>query len=196
MDYNTQRTKMPLPEYGRNIQKMVDYIKTVDDRDRRNVLARALIHIMGNLNPHLRDVADFKHKLWDHLAMMANFDLDIDYPIDITPPKILSEKPGKIPYLTGDVVFKHYGRNMEKFILAASNMAEGEEKEALIRLIANHMKKSYLIWNKEAVDDSIIINDLTRISGDKVVIKEDMKLNETRDILSRNKKPKRIPKKK
>jgi len=194
-DYNTQRKHLVLPEYGRNIQKMVDHLLTIEDREERNKAARAIISIMGNMNPHLRDVSDFKHKLWDHLAIMSDFKLDIDSPYEQPTPEILYEKPKPIPRINYDIKYKHYGRIIELLIKEAADYPEGEEREALIRLVANHMKKCYLTWNREVVNDDVIFNDLKILSKGKIIIDQDMKLSETKDILQKNKK-KRMPKKK
>ena len=191
-DYNTGRKKMDLPEYGRNVQKMVDHIKTIEDRDERNKAARTIISIMGNLNPHLRDIADFKHKLWDHLAIIADFQLDIDSPYEVIERAKLIEKPNPLAYNQGKIRYKHYGKYMEQMISKAVEMEEGEEKEALIRMLANHMKKSYLTWNREVVNDEHIFLDLKELSKGKIDVKvEALKLSETRDILNKNRKPKK-----
>ena len=175
---------------------MVDYIKEQDDREERNRLAKALILIMGNMNPHLRDVVDFKHKLWDHLAIMANFDLDIDYPYDIPEPSILTEKPKKVEYGTHNIRYKHYGKIIEFLIDEAVKYPEGAEKEQLIKTIANHMKKSYLTWNREIVSDEIIFQDLRELSKGKISVDGDLKLNEIRELLGKNKKKKNQQRKK
>jgi len=174
---------------------MVDYIKNVDDRDERNKLAKAIISIMGNMNPHLRDVSDFKHKLWDHLAIMANFELDIDFPYEIPEPSMFNEKPKPVPYGTHRIRYKHYGKTIELLIDAAADFPEGPEKEQLIKTIANHMKKSYLTWNREMVNDDIILKDFEELAKGRINIPKDMKLNEVRDLLSKNKK-KRVQRKK
>ncbi|MCK4853034.1 MAG: DUF4290 domain-containing protein [Bacteroidales bacterium] len=194
-DYNTQRTKMVIPEYGRNIQKMIEYTVQVEDREERNRAARAIIAIMGNLNPHLRDVSDFKHKLWDHLFIISDFKLDIDSPYEKPTPDILFEKPKQVPYKNNTIKYKHYGKIIELLIQEASGFEEGEEKDALIRLIANHMKKCYVTWNRDVVDDKTIFEDLKNLSGGKIIAGEDLKLSDTRDILLKSKK-KRPPKKK
>ena len=194
-DYNTQRTKMILPEYGRNIQKMVEYAIQIDDTEERNKAARAIIVIMGNLNPHLRDVNDFKHKLWDHLFIISDFKLDIDSPYEKPTREILYEKPKQVPYSDYNIRYKHYGKIIELLIKQAITFEEGPEKEILIKLIANHMKKCYLTWNREVVTDEVIIDDLKKLSGGALVVSEDLKLSESRDILSKNKK-KRPQKKK
>ena len=187
-DYNTGRTILALPEYGRHIQKMVDHVMATEDRSERNRLAHALIGVMGNLNPHLRDIHDFKHKLWDHLAIMADFKLDIDYPYDIPVPETFQEKPKIVEYTQSDIRYKHYGKIMERMLAYAATLQEGPEKRALVQVIANHMKKSYLTWNREAVEDQTIINDLAVISKGKIRIDETYKLDETREILNKGKK--------
>jgi hypothetical protein len=194
-DYNTQRAKLIIPEYGRNIQKMIEYTIKIEDKEERNKAALAIISIMGNLNPHLRDVADFKHKLWDHLFIISDFKLDIDSPYEKPTLEKLHEKPKQVPYSEYAIKYKHYGKIIELLIKEAVAFEEGPEKEVLIKLIANHMKKCYLTWNREVVNDELIFEDLKKLSGGALVVSEDLKLSESRDILSKNKK-KRPQKKK
>ncbi len=182
-DYNTQRKRMALPEYGRNVQKMVDHIKTIEDREERNRAARTIIQIMGNLNPHLRDEGDFKHKLWDHLALIADFELDIDPPYPPLEPTSLNEKPNQIPYRQEDIRYLHYGRIIEMMIDAASKMKDGEEKEYLTTLIVNQMKKAYVTWNRNQVADEVIIGDMIMLSGGKLKMTEGVKILEIKDLL-------------
>ncbi len=189
-DYNTNREKMAIPEYGRNIHKMVKHISTIEDREERNKAARTIISIMGNMNPHLRDINDFKHKLWDHLAIISKFKLDIDSPYPPPALSTLTEKPKPVPYNNYPIRYKHYGRLLEQMIKAATEMEEGKKKEALIHLIANHMKKSYLTWNKSQVTDDIIYNDLRELSRGLIERGSEIKLSESKDILSRAKKKK------
>ncbi|MBN2521189.1 MAG: DUF4290 domain-containing protein [Bacteroidales bacterium] len=197
MDYNTSRKKLSLPEYGRNIQKMVDYIVSIKDKEERNDLAKAIIQIMGNMNPHLRDISDFKHKLWDHLAIMSDFKLDIDYPYDLPARETFTSKPRPVDYNINEIRYKHYGRVIELLIERAVEMPESEEKEALIQVIANHMKKSYLTWNKDSVDDWVIFKDLKELSKSKISIdEEDLKLSETKEILAKSKRKRLIRPKK
>ena len=178
---------MPLPEYGRNIQNMVDYLLTIEDREERIRAAQTVIDVMGNLNPHLRDIADFKHKLWDHIAIMADFKLDIDYPYDPPSPSLLTEKPRIVPYNQHKhISYKHYGYTMDEMIREASKFEDGEQKEVLIKLLANHMKKSYLVWNKDSVTDSKILKDLTEISRGKLK-REDLELTDARNIIGKTK---------
>jgi hypothetical protein len=182
-DYNTQRKRMALPEYGRNVQKMVDHIKTIEDRAERNRAAKTIISIMGNLNPHLRDVGDFKHKLWDHLALIASFELDIDSPYPVPEPSKFVEKPKQVPYKQGDIRFLHYGRIIELMIDAASEMNEGSEKEYLTTLIVNQMKKSYITWNRGQVADEVIIGDMKMLSRGKLRMTEGVRILEVRELI-------------
>lgn len=192
-DYNTSRKKLALPEYGRHIHKLVDYIMAIEDREERNRATRGLINVMGNLNPHLRDVVDFKHKLWDHLAIISEFKLDIDSPYPTPTKEILTEKPRIVPYNQSSITYKHYGKVLEDMVHKAAEMNEGEEKKVLTEMLANIMKKQYLTWNREAVNDVNILKDLTELSKGKINISvSEMKLSETRDILSKNKKNKKI----
>ena len=181
---------MELPEYGRNVQKMVDHIKTIKDRDERNRAAKTIISIMGNLNPHLRDIVDFKHKLWDHLAIIAEFDLDIDSPYPVPEITKLREKPKEIPYMQGEIRFLHYGRIIQLMINAATELEEGEEKEYLTTLIVNQMKKSYITWNRSQVADEVIINDMRVLSKGKLKMTEGVRILEVRELLPQ---PKRKP---
>lgn len=191
-DYNTQRKRMALPEYGRNVQKMVDHIKTIEDREERNRAARTVIQIMGNLNPHLRDEGDFKHKLWDHLALIANFELDIDSPYPPPERAKLKEKPNKIPYKQGDIRYLHYGRIIEMMIDAAAEMPDGEGKEYLTTLIVNQMKKSYITWNRSQVSDEVIIGDLKLLSAGRLKVTEGVKILEVKELLQQPRKKPQI----
>ena len=160
MQYNTQQKRMPLPEYGRSIQNMVDHALTIEDRAERQRCANTIINIMGGMFPHLRDVPDFKHKLWDHLAIMSDFKLDIDYPFEVIPKNNLDAKPEPVPYPCTKIRYRHYGRTLEVLIQKACEFPEGDEKQNLVALICNHMKKDYMTWNKDTVDDRKIADDL------------------------------------
>lgn len=183
-DYNTQRKRMALPEYGRNVQKMIEHIKTIKDPEERNRAARTIIQIMGNLNPNLRDVVDFKHKLWDHLIIISNFDLEIDSPYPAPDVLKLVEKPNQVPYHSGEIKYMHYGRIVELLIECAAEMEDGEEKEYLTTLVLNQMKKDYLTWNKGLVTDEVIIRDLEAISKGRLKVSENIKILEARDLVS------------
>jgi len=188
LDYNTQLKRLELPEYGRNIQRMVDYALTLEDKEERKRCVQTIISIMGNLFPHLRDVPDFKHKLWDHLAIMSDFKLDIEYPYEIIRKENLYSKPEKIPYDTHRIKIKHYGHTLEEMIDKAVAMEDGPERTRLIQLMANHMKKSILTWNRDAVDDQKIFDDLRTLSDGKIDVNEEtIRLMESRDIVNTRK---------
>lgn len=190
MDYNTQRKKLPLPEYGRNIQNMVDHLKTIEDREQRNRAAQTIIDVMGNLYTYLRDVAEFKHKLWDHLAIMSNFDLDIDYPYEPPSPEILTEKPNPVPYNQQNLKYRHYGLVTKKMIDAAIDLEENEQ-QILVEQLANHMKKLYLLWNKDSVDDEKIFSDLEEMSNGRLKVSRDLVLSDTKAVFTKKKKKKK-----
>lgn len=186
MEYNTSRTKMIIPEYGRHIQKLINHAVEIEDDKERNKMVLAIVDVMGQLNPHLRDVADFTHKLWDHVYIMSDFKLKVDGPYPVPAKEQFEEKPRKMPYPENNIRFKHYGRGVEKLIDKAIEMAEGEEKNALIESIANLMKKHYLNWSRNAVTDQQIFSDIKRISRGKIEVSEDIELIDTKEILSRN----------
>jgi hypothetical protein len=193
MDYNSDRSKLPLPEYGRNLQNMVNHIMTIEDRNERNRAARTIIDIMGNMYPYLRDINDFKHKLWDHLAIMTNFQLDIDYPYTPPVPELFNTAPEKIPYSNNKIKYRHYGKTIEFLLEKAAVHEDEKERELLIKLIANHMKKSYVVWNKDSVTDEKILEDIEDLTNGKIKCSE-MQLADTKDILFRNKKkPQQAP---
>jgi len=169
MKYNTKIKRLTLPEYGRHIQSMVDHCVTIHDKEDRNKCADSIISIMGNMFPHLRDVNDFKHILWDHLAIMSDFQLDVDYPYPVIKKENLHQRPPKVPYSSNEIIYRHYGDILEHMISKASEMEEGEAKEALIRMIANQMKKSYLLWNKDSVDNHKILKDLADLSEGRII---------------------------
>ena len=171
-NYNTQRKRMALPEYGRSVQNMVDYALTLEDRAERQRCANTIVNIMGGMFPQLRDIPDFKRKLWDHLAIMADFKLDIDYPYEIVKPDYLQVKPERIPYATGHIRYRHYGRFIETLIRKAVEMPEGDERDQLVRLIASHMKKDYITWNKDTVEDQKIFDDIREMSDGGINLSE------------------------
>ena len=186
MKYNTEEKRLALPEYGRNIQNMVDYCITIADREERKRCANTIINVMGNLFPHLRDVNDFKHILWDHLAIMSDFKLDIDYPYEIVKKENLNTRPPRIPYSNSRFHYRHYGKTLELMIQKATTYPDGPEKDQLIKLLATQMKKSFLTWNKETVDDRKIFKDLDELSDGKIILdEEEHRLLESRDLIAR-----------
>ncbi|MCT4615558.1 MAG: DUF4290 domain-containing protein [Marinifilaceae bacterium] len=189
MDYNSNRKHLLLPEYGRNVQKMVDHALTIEDREERNAAAKSIISLMGSMYPHLRDVSDFRHKLWDHLAIMSDFKLDIDSPFESPTKEKLAEKPDLLPYNSHKIKYKHYGKTVEYLIEEAIKL-EGEKQDALVLLIANHMKKSYLNWNKDSVLDIKIFDDIEKMSDGKIIVSEGIKLRDSREQFNKNRKRK------
>lgn len=189
MEYNTQKKKLILPEYGRNIQKMVNHIMTIKDRAERNLAAKTVIDVMGNLYPHLRDVPDFRHKLWDHLAIMSDFQLDIDTPYPLPVMEKINERPEMLPYNTGCVRCRHYGKSVEKLADKIKELKDPDQKRALIVLTANHMKKSFLTWNKDSVEDDQIYDDIKTYCGDSLTLPEGMTLSNSKELLQKKNKP-------
>jgi len=190
MEYNTTRDKMRIGEYGRNIQKMVQIIIAEEDRDKRTKMAKVLVQIMGQMNPTIRESGDFKHKLWDHLHIIADFKLDIDAPYPAPTKEMLEAKPDQIAYSENNIRYKMYGSNIARVIEEAIKFEDGPEKDALVHAIANHLKKQYLAWNRESVDDVQIFEHLKVLSKGQLELKEELQLNTTNEILSRNKKKK------
>lgn len=184
MDYNTDRSRLIIPEYGRNVQKMIDYCLSIEDRVIRNEQAQSIIEVMGNLNPHLRDVPDFKHKLWDQMFIMSEFKLDVDSPYPIPSKETFMERPEMIPYPEKSKKYRFYGNNLKLMIEEAIKREDNEEKEALIKVLANHMKKSFLNWNKDVVDDKTIFKHLFELSHEKIDLRDKgIKLSLSGDLL-------------
>jgi ribosomal protein L21 len=175
-EYNTQRKKLVLPEYGRPIQKRIQYVANIQDRGKRNEQIMALVSIMGDLNPHLRDVNDFKHKLWDHVQIIADFNIDIDSPYPIPSRESFQEKPSIIPHVTTPVRIMHYGRNVQGMIDAISERPADENNDALVVTLGNFMKREYLTWNKDSVTDEIIFRDIVALSKGRIRITPEMRL--------------------
>ena len=172
---------MELPEYGRSVQNMVDHALTIEDRAERQRCANTIINIMGSMFPHLRDVPDFKHKLWDHLAIMSDFKLDIDYPFEVVKKEDLVIKPEKVPYATGAIRYRHYGRFLEGMVKKVMEIEDETERKQLIRLLAVQMKKSLNNWNKDGAEDRKIVDDLREYSNGAIDLEvEDLGLNEQR----------------
>lgn len=168
LEYNTERNQLNIPEYGRHIQKLVEHCKTLDSKEARNTMANAIIGVMGNLNPHLRDIADFQHKLWYQLFIIADFDLDVDSPYPVPSREDLAVRPPRMPYPQKQPKYRFYGNNIQSMINVALSWEKGEKREALAFIIANHMKKSFLNWNKDSVDDGVIFKHLLELSNGEI----------------------------
>lgn len=172
LEYNTERPKLNIPDYGRHIQKMVDHAISIEDAEERNKVAKSIIAVMGNLNPHLRDVPDFQHMLWDQLFIISDFKLDVDSPFEKPSPEELAERPAPLEYPQNFPKYRFYGNNIKRMIDVAVSWEEGEKKEGLVLTIANHMKKCFLNWNKDTVDDDVIFNHLFELSEGKLNLKD------------------------
>jgi len=184
LQYNTEREQLIIPEYGRHLQKMINYATTRETKEERNKIAKAIIDVMGNLQPHLRDVPDFQHKLWDQLFIMSDFKLDADSPYDMPSKEELQARPGPLKYPQNHPKYRFYGNNIKTMIDVARTWEEGEMKEALKFTIANHMKKCFLNWNKDTVEDAVIFNHLFELSDGELNLKDtEEKLAETTSLL-------------
>ena len=168
MEYNTDRNKLIIPEYGRNIQKIVAYACTIEDRQKRTETANYIVNIMANIISQTKDQTDYKHKLWDFLFYISDFKINVDSPYPIPPKHTDIPQPKAVEYNTNDIHFRHYGRNLENIVKKAMTFEEGEEKKKLVHIIANHMKKMYVAWNKDTVSDEIIAKHLLILSNNQL----------------------------
>src|ERR1700759_779872 len=175
-DYNSTRNKLILSEYGRNVQNMVKYIVALPTKEERNRYAQVVIDLMGFLNPHLRDVADFKHKLWDHLHIISNFQIDVDAPYPKPAPDAIHLKPEPLKYPNQRIRAKHYGKTIELMIEKAKSIEEPDRKQYMVQSIANFMKMAYVQWNKDSVADETILADLRAMSQGQLKLEENVNL--------------------
>jgi hypothetical protein len=188
LEYNSERQHLIIPEYGRHLQKLIDQAVVIPDREERNKIAKYIIQVMGSLNPHLRDVPDFQHKLWDQIFIMSDFKLDVDSPYPIPSREVLQLKPDPLTYPQKSPKYRYYGNNIKSMIDVANQWEEGEMKSALVKVIANHMKKSYLSWNKDTVKDDVIFEHLVEMSGGKINLTQSSEeLLNTTDLMRTNK---------
>lgn len=189
LEYNAERPHLIIPEYGRHLQKLIEQAVALEDRNERNKAARYIISVMGSLNPHLRDVPDFQHKLWDQIFIMSDFKLDVDSPYPIPSREMLAQKPERLAYPQNFPKYRFYGNNIKYMIDVANKWEDGEMKNALIMVIANHMKKSFLSWNKDTVKDDVIFEHLYELSGGKINLQAtEEELSNTTDLMRVNKK--------
>jgi hypothetical protein len=188
IEYNTERPELIIPEYGRHIQKMVNHAISIEDPEERSKVTKSIISVMGNLNPHLRDVPDFQHKLWDQLFIISDFKLDVDSPFDKPSKEELAEKPEPLDYPQNFPKYRFYGNNIKRMIDVAVGWEEGDMKEGLVLTIANHMKKCFLNWNKDTVEDDVIFNHLIELSDGKLNLKDSDEILSTSHDLMKNKK--------
>ena len=184
LEYNTERTKLIIPEYGRHLHKMIDQALACDNKEERNKMAKAIIGVMGNLNPHLRDVPDFQHNLWDHLFIMSDFKLDVDSPFPLPSKEVFYQRPDKLNYPQNFPKYRFYGNNIKRMIDVAIGWEEGEMKKQLIYVIANHMKICFLNWNKDSVEDDVIYEHLLELSDGKLVVdSSDKPLTDSQNLI-------------
>jgi hypothetical protein len=176
-DYNSTRNKLILSEYGRNVQNMVKYIVALPTKEERNRYAQVVIDLMGFLNPHLRDVADFKHKLWDHLHIISDFQIDVDSPYPKPSMEAIHLKPEPLKYPNQRIRYKHYGKTIELMIEKAKSIDDPDRKRHMVQAVANFMKMAYVQWNKDSVTDEMILNDLYMLSGGTLKLEENVNLN-------------------
>jgi len=189
LEYNSERSNLIIREYGRHLQKLIDQASEIEDRDERNKAAKYIIQVMGSLNPHLRDVPDFQHKLWDQLFIMSDFKINVESPYPIPSREVLQLRPEALNYPQNHPRYRFYGNNIKYMIDVANGWEDGELKSALIKVIANHMKKSYLSWNKDTVTDVVIFEHLFELSGGKIdLLQSSEELLNTNDLMRTNKK--------
>ncbi|MEZ7917766.1 MAG: DUF4290 domain-containing protein [Patiriisocius sp.] len=187
IEYNTERPHLIIPEYGRHIQKMVDQAVAEQDPEKRNKQAKSIISVMGNLNPHLRDVADFQHKLWDQLFIISDFKLDVESPYEKPSVEALRELPASLEYPQNFPKYRFYGNNIKRMIDVAIGWEDGDKKDGLVLTIANHMKKCFLNWNKDTVEDDVIFVHLFELSDGKLNLKESEQALRNSSILLKTK---------
>lgn len=168
LTYNSTRPDLKIPEYGRSVHQMVDHCVTITDKEERNKCARSIISTMGNLFPQLRDVEDFNHKLWDHLHVMSDFQLDVDSPYPKPTPESFQSKPKKVSYPKNDIRLGHYGKTIERLIHEVTQIEDAEERQKATISMANVMKRTYVVWNQNSVKDEVIASDLQKLSGGKL----------------------------
>ncbi len=189
LEYNSERENLIIREYGRHLQKLIEQATRIEDRVERNKAAKYIIQVMGSLNPHLRDVPDFQHKLWDQLFIMSDFKMDVDSPYPIPSREVLQLKPEALAYPQNHPRYRFYGNNIKYMIDVANGWEASELKDALVKVIANHMKKSYLSWNKDTVTDVVIFEHLYELSGGQIdLLQSSEELVNTTDLMRTNKK--------
>lgn len=184
MKYNTERKKLNIPEYGRNVQGLVDYALTIEDREKRTAFAGIIINAMAQVNPSVKELSDYKHKLWDHLFIMSNYRLDVDSPYPKPVKEELDTKPERLAYKSSMIRFRPYGKLIENVIDKVITMPEGEEKNVLIGMIAQYLKKAYLQWNVNSCDDEMILKHFEQLSHGQLKLQEDFKLLSTKRLLN------------
>lgn len=186
MEYNTGQPRLAITEYGRSVQKMIDYCCTIESRDERNRCAKTIVKAMGLLNPQMKEYQDFEHKLWDHLFIMSDFKLDVDSPYPKPEASLLKSPPDRVPYPQSNIRFRHYGKILEDLLRKAMEEKDPKNREIFTGQLAQLMKKQYLNWNRDSVNDQLIVEQLEQLSKGQLKVAEDFKFLHTNDILPRN----------
>ena len=185
MEYNTEREKIVISEYGRNIQAMIRHLNDIEDRKQRTEAAYFIVNVMAQMNPQVKESNDYMHKLWDHLHIIANYELDIDGPYPKPTPEMQKKKPDHVGYQKNNIRYGHYGQYIYDVVKKVKEMEDGPKKQAILINIANQMKRDYLNWNRDTVNDLLILDDLYKISGEEITLPMETKLIPTNDILNK-----------
>jgi hypothetical protein len=185
MEYNTSRSRLVIPEYGRTVQKIAEYILTIEDKAERNRATLSLINIMGQVNPQPRDQAENKQKFWDHLFILTDFKLDVDCPYETpTPNSVLFTRPAPMGYIHNRIRYKHYGKNVERMLDYAVKMEEGPQKNAFVNSLASYMKMAYWMWNNDKAPDMVVIDSIREMTDGKITLREINELSAHNDTYS------------
>ena len=185
MEYNTGREKIVISEYGRNIQMMIRHLLEIEDRKQRTEAAYFIVSVMAQMNPQVKESNDYMHKLWDHLYIISDYKLDVDGPYEKPTPEMQQKKPEHVGYQKNNIKYGHYGQYIGELIEKVKEMEEGPKKQAILINIANHMKRDYLNWNRDTVNDLLILDDLYKISGEEIALPMETKLTPTNEILNK-----------
>ena len=183
MEYNTQREQLKIADYGRNVAKLIEQCRQLPQKEERNKMAETIINVMAQVNPKVKERTDYRHTLWDHLMFMAGYNLDVDIPYDIHHEEPAQMHPNKINRNEGHIRYRHYGRALEDMIRAVAEMPEGEERTILTQQLANTMKRQYLQWNRDSVDDKLIEEQMEELSGGKLSLPKDFKFRDSQEYL-------------
>lgn len=173
MEYNSQREKLQINDYGRNVYKLIEYAKTIDDKEKRTKIAEAIVNVMAVVNPQAKENGEYKKKLWNHLMTLSNWELDVDVPFELSAPSQEESKPRKLEYKDGRIKYRHYGKVLESMIEKVAEMEEGETRDVLTEQIAHTMKRDFLTWNSNSVSDELILDQLKDLGGDRLKVGEE-----------------------
>lgn len=183
MEYNTQREKLKIPDYGRNVAKLIEVCKGIGDRDERNRMAETIVDVMAQVNPKVKERSDYRHTLWDHMMFMADYELDVDSPYPVRREEPSQMHPNTIHRSDSEIRYRHYGRALEDMVRAVAEMPDGEERRLLTQQIAGTMKRMYLQWNRDSVDDELIKEQLYKLSEGRLVLPESFRFRDSKEYL-------------